>query len=219
MGLTNPIVGFKLYTLGWGISKSKPLDSKITHSLRSLSRLCTRDRNSCRLIEYYWDVHYGLCFSCIPLKVDGNLCVAFYEEHPWGGKRTPLNHSLLCTKLVFGKRNVGDKHPSHVCCMWSAPEFYYAGAFMFATTSRGLLWFWVLGLLQCLTFCVKKVNDRYSKKEKVRWLIFSKDPTWSIFYFVKFCSLKNQKVGIVFCSTVNSTNFSLFLCGKKLLNF
>jgi hypothetical protein len=118
MGLTNPIVGFKLYTLGWAISKSKPLDSKITHSLRSLSRLCTRDRNSCRLIEYYWDdVHYGLCFSCIPLKVDGNLCVPFYEEHTWGGKRTPLNHSLLCTKLVFGKRNVGDKHPSHVRCM------------------------------------------------------------------------------------------------------
>jgi hypothetical protein len=118
MGLSNPIVGFKLYTLGWGISKSKPLDSKITHSLRSLSRLCTRDRNSCRLIEYYWDdVHYGLCFSCIPLKVDGNLCVAFHKEHTWGGKRTPIT-ILFCAQNWYLEKEmlVTNTHPMSIAC-------------------------------------------------------------------------------------------------------
>jgi hypothetical protein len=176
--------------------------------------LCTRDRNSCRLIEYYWAV-----FLLYSSKSWWKLVCCFLWRTHMGRKKDSSKPFSFVHKIGIWKRNVGDKHPSHVRCMWSAPEFYYAGAFMFATTSRRLLWFWVLGLLQCLTFCVKKVNDRYSKKEKVRWLIFSKDPTWSIFYFVKFCSFKNQKVGIFFCSTVNSTNFSLSLRGKKLPNF
>jgi hypothetical protein len=66
--------------------------------------LCTRDRNSCRLIEYYWDVHYGLCFSCIPLKVDGNFCAAFYEEHTWGGKSSYKSFSFVHKIGIWKKK-------------------------------------------------------------------------------------------------------------------
>jgi hypothetical protein len=120
--------------------------------------------------------------------------------------------------LVLGKRNVGDKHPMSIACdpLLSFTMQVHSGLQQQADFCCS---FGFLGFCSARHFVSRRLTTDTAKNKKYSNQYFLRTQL-AIFFILSNCVFKKtKKWEFFFCSTVNSTNFSLFLCGKKLPNF